>query len=173
MTSSVHGPPLSARSLPSRRLVVSSAVGAAGLWVVQAADLSRAHAAVPGARDVAFDQGVASGQVTDRAVTLWTHCAGLTGAARLAVEVATDPEFGSVVARTEALADVDAAGTARVRIGGGRLRAGERFWYRFETADGVSSPVGRFRLAPPPGSAEPGGVLLLPGVRRRLRRRAP
>ncbi|MGL5929955.1 MAG: alkaline phosphatase D family protein, partial [Dermatophilaceae bacterium] len=139
--------------LSRRSLLMASAVGAGGLWVVSAADLSRAHAAVPGARDVAFDQGVASGQVTHRAVTLWTRCAGLTGSARLVVEVATDPGFGSVVARSEALADADAAGTARVRVGG--LRAGERYWYRFESADQVSSPVGRFRLAPPPGSTEP------------------
>ncbi|MGL5818618.1 MAG: alkaline phosphatase D family protein [Phycicoccus sp.] len=149
------GGTLTSAPLSRRSLLMVSTVGVGGLWVVQAADLSRAHAAVPGARDVAFDQGVASGQVTDRAVTLWTRCTGLAGSARLAVEVATDPGFGSIVARTEALADAGAAGTARVRVGGGRLRAGERYWYRFETADGAGSPVGRFRLAPPAGSAEP------------------
>ncbi len=138
-----------------RRTFVKSAIGAAGLWVLSDPLLSRALAAVPGAADVAFAQGIASGQVDQTAATLWTQLNGLTGASRLTVEVAKDEAFAKVVARTEALADPAAGGTARVRIGGSALQPGERYWYRFETADGESSPVGRFRTSLPPDSNEP------------------
>jgi alkaline phosphatase D len=139
----------------SRRDFVRHAVtGAAGLWVLSDPLLSRALAAVPGAADVTFSQGVACGQVDEHAATLWTALDGLTQANRLTVEVATDPSFASVISRTEALADPAAAGTARVRLGGTLLQPGEQYWYRFETADGVSSPVGRFRTPPPPDSTQ-------------------
>lgn len=139
----------------SRRAFVASAVtGAAGLWVLSDPLLGRALAAIPGASDVAFAQGVASGQVDGQGATLWTALDGLTVLSRLAVEVATDPGFANVVARTEALADPSAAGTARVRIAAG-LMPGERYWYRFETADGTSSPVGTLKTPPPADSAEP------------------
>ncbi len=138
-----------------RRTFVKSAIGAAGLWVLSDPLLSRALAAVPGASDVAFAQGIASGQVNGTAATLWTQLSGLSSPSRLTVEVARDEAFANVVARTEALADPGAAGTARVRIGGGALQPGERYWYRFETADGESSPVGRFRTSLPPDSKEP------------------
>ncbi|MDO9356703.1 MAG: alkaline phosphatase D family protein [Solirubrobacteraceae bacterium] len=142
-------------ALTRRTFVRHAVAGAAGLWVVSDPLLSRALAAVPGASDVAFAQGVASGQVDEGAATLWTHLTGIDRPTRLGVEVASDPGFANVVARTQALADPASGGSARVRIGGGSLRPGERYWYRFETADGESSPVGRLRLAPPPGSAEP------------------
>lgn len=136
----------------SRRAFVASAVtGAAGLWVLSDPLLGRALAAIPGASDVAFSQGVACGQVDQGSATLWTALDGLTGQSRLTVEVATDPNFANVIARTEALADPGAAGTARVRITSG-LSAGERYWYRFETADGLSSPVGTVKTPPPPDS---------------------
>jgi alkaline phosphatase D len=139
----------------SRRSFMASAVtGAAGLWVLSDPLLSRALAAVPGASDVAFGQGVASGQVDQHAATLWTALNGLDGPRRLTVEVATDPDFAHVIARTEALADPASAGTARVRIASG-LSPAERYWYRFETADGLSSPVGTLKTPPPPDSAEP------------------
>ncbi|MEH3054899.1 MAG: alkaline phosphatase D family protein [Patulibacter minatonensis] len=148
MSHQARRPPL------SRRAFMASAVtGAAGLWVLSDPLLSRALAAVPGARDVAFAQGVACGQVDERGATLWTALDGLEASSRLGVEVATDPEFAHVVVRTEALADPTAAGTARVRIGGG-LDPAERYWYRFETSDGSSSQVGTFRTVPPPDSHE-------------------
>ncbi len=138
-----------------RRTFVKSAIGAAGLWVLSDPLLDRALAAVPGASDVAFAQGVACGQVDQTAATLWTQLDGLSAPSRLTVEIATDPGFASVVARTEALADPAAAGTARVRIGGGALRPGERYWYRFETATDESSPVGTLKTSLPPDSTEP------------------
>ncbi len=147
--------PTPSSAINRRTFVRHSVVGAAGLWVVSDPLLSRALAAVPGATDVTFAQGVASGQVDQGAATLWTQLSGLDRPTRLTVELATDPGFGNVVARTEALADPASGGTARVRIGGSALSAGERYWYRFETADGESSPVGRLRLAPPPDSKEP------------------
>ncbi len=139
----------------SRRAFVASAVtGAAGLWVLSDPLLGRALAAIPGATDTAFTQGVASGQVDQTGATLWTAIEGLSTPSRLAVEVATDPGFSRVIARSEALADPGAAGTARVRIAAG-LAPGARYWYRFETADGQSSPVGTLKTPPPPDSAEP------------------
>jgi alkaline phosphatase D len=140
----------------NRRTFLRSAVlGAAGLWVLNDPLLSRSWGAVPGATDVGFLQGVASGQVDSQSATLWTHLTGIDRPTRLTVEVATDAGFGNVIARSEALADPANAGTARTKLGGSGLQAGERYWYRFETADGVSSPVGRFRLAPPDDSTQP------------------
>ncbi|MBO9534630.1 MAG: alkaline phosphatase D family protein [Solirubrobacteraceae bacterium] len=141
-------------SVDRRGFVRSALTGAAGLWVLSDPLLGRALAAIPGASDVAFAQGVASGQVDTAAATLWTAVDGLTAPSRLKVEVATDAGFANLVARTEALADPAAAGTARVRITSG-LQPGQRYWYRFETATGESSPVGTLKTPPPPGSSEP------------------
>ena len=140
--------------LSRRRFVAQAIAGSAGAYALADPLLSRALAAVPVASDVAFGSGVSSGQVTQRGITLWTQLDGLGAPSRLGVEVARDPGFANVILRTEALADPAAAGTARVRVRSPRLQPGERYWYRFTSAQG-SSPAGRFRTTLPPGSSEP------------------
>ena len=142
--------------LLTRRRFVRGAAAAAGSTLVLGPSalagtrLSRLAAA----SDVRFTQGVASGEPGARAITLWTHLDGLQASARLGVEVSTDSAFARTVLRTTAVALPDDGGTARVRLSGGALKAGEQYWYRFETRDG-SSPVGQFRTLPPADSREP------------------
>ncbi|MDX6555367.1 MAG: alkaline phosphatase [Miltoncostaeaceae bacterium] len=106
------------------------------------------------ARDVAFTQGVASGEPTPGGITLWTHLDGLEAPASLTLEVSRDPGFGSVLVAVPATATPDAAGAAQVRLEDTRLLPGEQYWYRFAARD-ADSPVGRFRTARPPDSREP------------------
>jgi len=129
------------------------------------------------ANDADFAAGVASGQVAEREVTLWTQAFAFdpsqeqppwptSGPPSLYVEVATDDCFNTVVRNGWAPIDL-ASGTARIRVTDQlpdpttafpgqvwqRLERGQRYFYRF--ADGTkSSGVGRFRTALPPGSKE-------------------
>lgn len=64
-------------------------------------------------------------------------------------EIATDPELAHVVARGAAPAD-EASGTVTVDATG--LAPGTVHWFRFTTADGAVSPVGRTRTLPGPGA---------------------
>lgn len=142
-------------SVTRRRFVASSIAGAAGAYALADPLLGRAASRVPAARDVVFGSGVASGQPGQRAITLWTQLDGLQTPSRLRVEIARDPGFANVIARTQALADPAAGGTARVRIGGRFLAPGQRYWYRFVDGRGNSSRVGRFGTALPPNSTQP------------------
>ena len=100
------------------------------------------------ARDVAFKQGVASGEPAARAVTLWTRLEGLERAALVQLEVSRDDR---VVHRERLVAAGNRDWTARSRVAG--LHPGEEYTYRFVTRDGAS-PAGRFRTAYPAGSRE-------------------
>jgi alkaline phosphatase D len=139
-----------------RRFLAGAATGGASIYLLgrptgtTAAGLARATP-LAGA---AFDQGVASGEPAERAITLWTRVAGAGRRAPVAYEVAVDPGFARVVARGRATVEPGAASTARVRVRGGRLRPGEQYFYRFATRD-AHSPVGRFRTARPADSREP------------------
>lgn len=138
----------------SRRRFVRGAAAGAGLVVLGDPLLARAQRAVPFASDIAFAQGVASGEPGQRAITLWTKLDGLTAPSRLTLELSTDPGFGSTLLQTEVLADPANGGSARTRLEGGALQPGEQYFYRFSTG-GQDSPVGRFRTARPADSAEP------------------
>ena len=100
------------------------------------------------ARDVAFKQGVASGEPGARAITLWTRLEGLERAALVELEVARDDR---VVHRERLVVAGNRDWTARSRVTG--LAPGEEYTYRFVTRDGAS-PAGRFRTAYPAGSSE-------------------
>jgi alkaline phosphatase D len=93
--------------------------------------------------DRTFPQGVASFEPAPDGIVLWTR---IDGGGVAAYELATDPDFATVVASGEREATADADFTLRVDVGG--LAAGTTYWYRF-VARGVTSPVGRTRTAPP------------------------
>ena len=101
-----------------------------------------------------FSLGVAAGVPRLKGATLWTRVDGLERSGRVLLEVAADPDFRRVLHREKRLARADADFTVHRTLFSKKLRPGERYWYRFETRDG-SSPVGRFKTAVPPDSAEP------------------
>ena len=102
----------------------------------------------------AFVSGVSSGQPNLHGITLWTRVDGLERTSDLALEVASDPDFRDVVVNRRVRASSVRDFTAHTRVLTRRLRAGERYWYRFATAT-TSSPVGRFKTARPADSREP------------------
>lgn len=141
------------RTISRRRFVRGAAIGA-GLVVLGDPLLARSARAVPTASDIAFTQGVASGEPAANGITLWTKLDGLEAPSRLTLEVSTDPGFASTLLETDVLADPAFGGSARTRLEGGPLLPGEQYWYRFTTGE-QDSPVGRFRTARPADSMEP------------------
>ncbi|MGI8632984.1 MAG: alkaline phosphatase D family protein [Solirubrobacterales bacterium] len=100
----------------------------------------------------AFLHGVASGQPSQSAVSLWTRLDGFESTRRVTVEVATDPEFQRVVYRRRPWASVARDFAVYHRVRG--LKAGEQYYYRFTTRTSESR-VGKFRTARPANSLEP------------------
>ena len=99
-----------------------------------------------------FPDGVASGDPTPSGITLWTRLGDAEGSGGIRLEVARDKGFGHVVATKEIATTASIDHTAKARIA--KLKPGERYYYRFETA-GSHSPVGRFQTAFPADSREP------------------
>ena len=93
-----------------------------------------------------FRYGVAAGEITASAAEIWTRP---DRAGELAVELAGEPSFTSILMRTTAGPRVARDLTAQVRLAG--LRPATRYYYRFRQGRAVS-PVGSFRTAPPPRS---------------------
>jgi alkaline phosphatase D len=107
--------------------------------------------------DDPFTLGVASGDPTASSVILWTRLAldptvadGAMPAQRVSVEweVATDEEFGDVVAGGTAAAVGPTAHSVHVDADG--LPPDSWYWYRFSVG-AWTSPVGRTRTVPEPG----------------------
>lgn len=102
-----------------------------------------------------FPQSVASGDPTPDSVVLWTRIVPLDGAElprSVQAQVSSSVDFGSLVAdRTVDVVD-GYDGILKVRIDG--LEPGETYYYRFVDST-RTSPVGRTRTAPAPGSSEP------------------
>jgi alkaline phosphatase D len=105
----------------------------------------------PSLRGGRFAEGVASGDPSPNAVTLWTRLHDVEGRGTVEVEVARDRGFRRVVARDLVRTSAASAHSVKARVGG--LRPHEEYWYRFSTRGG-ESPVGRFRTALPPDSHE-------------------
>ena len=103
------------------------------------------------AGDVAFRQGVASGEPAPHAITLWTHVGDLNRTAAVRLEVARDPGFRKVVHKAELAADERAGFSVKTRVRG--LDPHEQYHYRFFTSESESR-VGRFRTSPPDDSRE-------------------
>ncbi len=148
-----------------RRAFVGGA-GAAGIYLFGTPALTSAAVRRIGvASDVKFASGVASGQIAQRAATIWTQVDGLGANAKLNYQVATDMGFTNVIRNGKVAVDA-ASGTARLRLTNKkadgtlvskakRLKPGERYYYRFfNSNDTAQSIVGRFRTALPPDSNE-------------------
>lgn len=137
-----------------RRLLTGAAAGAGAVVLApQSFALGLASAKpAPLFRGGRFSDGVISGDPSASGVTLWTRLAGVEGAGRVELEVATDKAFRRVVQRTQIATSAKVGHTVKARVA--RLKAHEEYYYRFSTRTGESR-VGRFRTAPPAGSAQP------------------
>ena len=103
------------------------------------------------AQDRTFPQGVASGDPAPDGILLWTRVESTTNE-RVTFELATDPDFRTIVAGGERTVDASTDHALRVEVDG--LTAGTTYWYRF-TARDVTSVIGRTRTAPPPDANVP------------------
>jgi alkaline phosphatase D len=138
-----------------RRFVAGAGIGAGALilgGVPVGAGAQRTRRP-PFVRTGRFTQGVASGEPSTRAMTLWTRLEGLRADRRLTLEVARDDDFRRVVYRRNVVARASEDGAVKVRVTRG-LKPGERYFYRFEARENASS-VGRFDTLRPADSAEP------------------
>ncbi|MFG2140643.1 alkaline phosphatase D family protein [Streptomyces sp. NPDC048650] len=145
----------------SRRSAVTAAAATAALLPLAGA--TAAHAQDPADGRRFFQHGVASGDPLPDGVLLWTRVTPATGATpgsglgpatKVAWQVATDRNFGEVVAHGSVTATAAADHTVKADVRG--LRPATRYYYRF-AVDGQHSPVGRTRTAPTRDAA-PGNV---------------
>ncbi|KAI8908658.1 alkaline phosphatase [Powellomyces hirtus] len=95
-----------------------------------------------------FEHGVASGDPTADAVILWTKVTTTDpSAVPVTYQVAATPDFAKVVASAVVVTDQSVDHTVKVDIKG--LNPNTTYYYRFTTAAGVSSPVGKTHTLPP------------------------
>jgi hypothetical protein len=99
--------------------------------------------------------GVAAGDMTSNDAILWTRGLDSSGpaATSLMAQVSTDPTFNSGTISYSASTDPSRDYTAKLDATG--LQSGTRYYYRFETTGGVTSPVGTFMTAPDPTASVP------------------
>ncbi len=90
-----------------------------------------------------FPQGVASGDPTPNSVILWTRRPPIKGSStsKLAVEIATTPEFTKILASGTANVSADSDWTCRFLAGD--LKPNREYWYRFIDDNGFASRIGR------------------------------
>ena len=138
-----------------RRFVAGAGIGAGALILggVPVGAGAQRRPSVPFVRRGRFAQGVASGEPSTRAMTLWTRLEALRSDRRLTLEVARDDDFRRVVYRRNVVAKASEAGAVKVRVTRG-LKPGERYFYRFEARDNASG-VGTFDTLRPADSREP------------------
>ena len=99
-----------------------------------------------------WSAGIASGLHSSTEVVLWTRVEPLLAptVTSVAWEVASDSAFTDVVANGTAPVSPASDNTVKVLVGG--LSPDQSYWYRFDTGTD-SSPVGRARTLPAPGSS--------------------
>ncbi len=90
-----------------------------------------------------FTHGVASGDVTSTSVILWTS---VDGEGEVTVEVASDERFEQVSTSEKLPAEAEGDFVVKASING--LQPGRRYFYRFLSPDGSTSPTGTFLTAP-------------------------
>ena len=93
-----------------------------------------------------FTHGVASGHPSADSVVLWTRFQSRSDHTQLAVEVSDSDSFAHLVARESVGALADRDHTARITLRG--LKAGSRYYFRFQAPDGRKSPIGRTGTLP-------------------------
>lgn len=107
---------------------------------------------------VPFLHGVASGDPLPDRVIIWTRVtpsadavpgSGLGAPVDVTWQVASDPQFGTIIKQGVVTASAERDHTVHVDVTG--LGSGADHWYRF-TALGATSPIGRTRTAPSPGA---------------------
>ena len=102
-----------------------------------------AATATPTPSEAAFTHGVASGDVTDTGVILWTR---VDAGGEVTAEVALDGQFEQVVATGKVQAKARGDFVVKLAIEG--LQPDESYFYRFLSPDGTASPTGTFVTAP-------------------------
>ena len=137
----------------SRRGFVSGAAGLAGvaMFVPDSLAFRLQGRLSPTFSGGTFPDGVASGDPTPTAITLWSRVGGVAGNGSVLVEVATDKAFKKVVKSALVPADPAKFWTVKVRVTG--LKAHTQYYYRFATKT-KNSTVGRFRTALPADSTQ-------------------
>jgi alkaline phosphatase D len=108
-----------------------------------AATVTATPAATPTPSGAAFTHGVASGDVTDTGVILWTR---VDAEAEVTAEVASDDQFEQVVASEKVQAEAESDFVVKADIDG--LEPDGSYFYRFLSPDGTASSTGTFRTAP-------------------------
>lgn len=93
-----------------------------------------------------FAYGVASGDPDATSVVLWTHVSTGLETVSGTYEVSTDREFTSIV--DSGVFNTDASDDFTVKVVADGLEAGQEYFYRFLTEDGLSSTVGRTKTLP-------------------------
>ncbi|MFI0904968.1 alkaline phosphatase D family protein [Streptomyces sioyaensis] len=141
----------------SRRTAVTAVAATAAL--LPFAGAATAHAQEAPDQGRFFQHGVASGDPLPDGILLWTRLtptaeatpgSGRGPATTVSWEVASDQDFGSVVARGSLSTSAAADHTVKADVRG--LRPATHYYYRF-TAGGQHSPVGRTRTAPAEGTS--------------------
>src|SRR5579883_1742793 len=96
--------------------------------------------------------GVGAGDTTQNSVVLWTRTTDTTTnqgvATHLTALISTDPSFKSVPITVAGTTNANRDYTLKLYVNG--LKSGRKYYYRFQTDNGVFSPVGTFRTAPAP-----------------------
>jgi len=107
------------------------------------ATVAATPAATPTPSEAAFTHGVASGDVTDTSVILWTR---VDAEAEVTAEVASDGQFEQVAASEKLQAKAENDFVVKAAIEG--LEPDGSYFYRFLSPDGTASPTGTFLTAP-------------------------
>ena len=135
-----------------RHFILASAAAASGCQTVERID-AESPGDAPG--DTPFSLGVASGDPTAESAILWTRVAPSPFAAPIdetidvAWEVATDDAMRQVIASGVATARPELAHCIHVEAT--NLAPDRHYYYRFQALGG-SSPIGRTRTLPSPGT---------------------
>jgi alkaline phosphatase D len=107
------------------------------------ATVAASPTATPTPSEVAFTHGVASGDVTDTSVILWTR---LDAEGEVTAEVSLDGQFEQVVASEKLQAKAEDDFVVKASIEG--LDPYQSYFYRFLSPDGTASATGTFLTAP-------------------------
>lgn len=97
-----------------------------------------------------FPQGIASADPQPDAVMLWTRIVDSQSddAVPTTVEVSASEDFSDIIVSESLTANAESDFTLRCFVAG--LDSNRWYWYRFVTADGYASQIGRTRTAPAP-----------------------